>query len=142
MGRISKFLTSEDLPGQYPVDPKSPAAVQVDGDFVWETVFGPTVTEKAGESGKGNKGPGAPGGRRGKGDGKGIKGWKSAKKGNTEGDVLPTTATGLEKDKEKIDEENVKDEGAERPFELSNLKFVIPHGAFVAIIGRVGCGKV
>jgi ABC-type nitrate/sulfonate/bicarbonate transport system ATPase subunit len=40
----------------------------------------------------------------------------------------------IEKDKE--------DEGAERPFELKNLKLVIPQGTFVAIIGRVGCGKV
>jgi len=157
LGRISNFLTSEDLPGLYPIDHNASSAVHVDGDFIWETVYNPAATEKAGEYGKGNKGPRAPGSegtdrRRGKGDdlgdkknrgdGKGTKGRKSAKKGKTEGDVLPTTATDLEKDEANRGEESDGDERAERPFELNNLQFAIPHGAFVAIIGRVGCGKV
>ena len=153
MGRISTFLASEDLPEPYPVDYKSPAAVQVDGDFVWETVYDAVTKEKAGNQGFGTPGAGGIGGRRGgKGDGlgdkengrgnKGNKGRKSAKKGKTEGDVLPTTIADLGKDEAMLGEEKDKDEGAEHPFELNNLKFVIPQGAFVAIIGRVGCGKV
>ena len=150
MGRISTFLASEDLPEPYPVDYKSPAAVQVDGDFVWETVNDAVANEKAGN--QGFETPGARGiGRRrgGKSDGlrdnengsggKGNKGQESAKKGKTKDDVLPTTIADLGKDEATPGEEN---EGAEHPFELNNLKFVIPQGAFVAIIGRVGCGKV
>ena len=109
--------------------------------------------EKAGNQGFGTPGAGGIGGRRGgKGDGlgdkengrgdKGNKGRKSAKKGKAEGDVLPTTIADLGKDGVTLREEKDKDEGAEHPFELNNLKFVIPQGAFVAIIGRVGCGKV
>lgn len=150
MGRISTFLASEDLPESYPVDYKSPAAVQVDGDFVWETVNDAVANEKAGNQGFETPGARGIGGRRGgKSDGlrdnengsggKGNKGQESAKKGKTKDDVLPTTIADLGKDEATPGEEN---EGAEHPFELNNLKFVIPQGAFVAIIGRVGCGKV
>ena len=41
-GRISQFLTSEDLPEPYLIDKKLQVAVQVDGDFVWETVLAAT----------------------------------------------------------------------------------------------------
>ena len=57
--------------------------------------------------------------------------------------VLPTaTPSDDEKD-------NDKDKGAttpaaqeEKPFELNNLKIKVEKGAFVAIVGRVGSGKV
>ena len=38
-GRISQFLTSDDLPEPPLIDKNLPVAVQVDGDFVWETVL-------------------------------------------------------------------------------------------------------
>lgn len=142
----------------YPVDHELSAAVQVDGDFVWETVYNPSAKDKAGKFGQSRrKGPGGPGvegtsGRKsGKGDGqgdkksgsgKGSKWWKRTKKENAQDGVLPTSTTDLEKEEEKIDEEKDKDEETERPFELNNLKFVVPKGAFIGIIGRVGCGKV
>jgi ATP-binding cassette subfamily C (CFTR/MRP) protein 1 len=94
---------------------------------------------------------GTGGRKRGKGDGpqdkrigsgKGNKWWKRAKKENAQGGVLPTSTTDLEKEEAEIGEEKDKDEEAERPFELNNLKFVVPKGAFIGIIGRVGCGKV
>ena len=38
-----------------------------------------------------------------------------------------------------------KDENTEKeepPFSFNDLRFEVPKGAFVAIVGRVGCGKV
>ena len=151
MGRISTFLASEDLPEPYPIDYKSPAAVEVDGDFVWETVYNAGAKERVGPGTPGAEGTG--GRRGGKGDGlggeenrsggKGNKRRKSASNGKNEADVLPTTTTDLGQNEAKVGEEKDKEnEEAERPFQLNNLKFVVPQGAFVAIIGRVGCGKV
>lgn len=37
---------------------------------------------------------------------------------------------------------NPSSSSEEQPFQLKNLKLTIPKGAFVAIIGRVGSGKV
>ena len=152
MGRISTFLASEDLPEPYLIDYKSPAAVQVDGDFVWETVYDAVAKEKAGNQGFETLGAERIGGWKGaKGDlgdkengsgGKGNRDWESAKQSNTESNVLPTAIAGLGKDEATLGEEKDKDEGADHPFELNNLKFVIPQGAFVAVIGRIGCGKV
>ncbi|PPQ81812.1 hypothetical protein CVT25_013648 [Psilocybe cyanescens] len=177
LGRIGTFLTSEDLPEPYPIDADSKAAVEVDGDFAWETVFNPSKgTEgKFGKAGVG--GPGADrGGGRGKGSGGkeagkeptktkakaksvgGGKWWKksSTKKGGKGGDVLPSSTADLEKETEKdsmdMDEKEAimdrdkaknknKDKEEEKPFELKNLKFVVPQGSFVGIVGRVGCGK-
>ena len=74
--------------------------------------------------------------------GKGNRGRESPKQSNTKGNVLPTSIAGLGKDEATLGKEKNKDEGAEHPFELNNLKFVIPQGAFVAVIGRIGCRKV
>ncbi|RDB26371.1 Oligomycin resistance ATP-dependent permease YOR1 [Hypsizygus marmoreus] len=121
LGRISKFLLSEELADPYLIDYAQKQAVSVDGDFTWET---------AGklEEGKFDHG---------RGDGtRGDRGGNDGRKG-AKGAILPTTndklvgkelETGSEKEKEK-------------PFELTNLKFSVPKGAFVAIVGRVGSGK-
>ena len=56
LGRISQFLTSEDLPEPYLIDKDLHVAVQVDGDFVWETVLttgdGEKVKNLHGDKGK------------------------------------------------------------------------------------------
>ena len=116
LGRISQFLTSEDLPEPYLIDKNLQNAVEVDGDFAWETVLA------AGDGGV---------------KGKHLHGHKSKRssKGVT---PLPTTAADLEKDVLK----DVKKNEQETPFELKNLKMSIPKGAFVGIVGRVGSGKV
>ena len=114
LGRISQFLISEDLPEPYLIDKDFHVAVQVDGDFVWETVMATGDGEK-GEILHGDKG-------------------KKPLKGETS---LPVTTADLEK-------ENPKDvkKDQETPFELKNLKMSVPKGAFVGIVGRVGSGKV
>ena len=116
LGRISQFLTSEDLPEPYLIDKNLHVAVQVDGDFVWETV----LAREDGKKGKISHG-----------DNKG----KKALGGETS---LPVTTADLDK-------ENPKDVGKsdqDTPFELKNLKMSVPKGAFVGIVGRVGSGKV
>ena len=115
LGRISQFLTSEDLPEPYLIDKNLNVAVQVDGDFVWETVLG---------TGDGKKGKFSNGDKR-----------KKPLKGEAS---LPVTTADLEK--ENLKDDRKKDQ--ETPFELKNLKMSVPKGAFVGIVGRVGSGKV
>ncbi|KAK0199743.1 multidrug resistance-associated ABC transporter [Desarmillaria ectypa] len=47
LGRISKFLTAEELSNQYIVDERSKHAVEVDGTFTWETVERPDSVKLA-----------------------------------------------------------------------------------------------
>jgi ATP-binding cassette, subfamily C (CFTR/MRP), member 1 len=116
LGRISQFLVAEDLPEPYLIDTNLHVAVQVDADFVWETVLA---------TGDGEKG-------------KILKGHKSKRilKGKTSS--LPMTTADLEKEVLK----DVRKNDQETPFELKNLKMSVPKGAFVGIVGRVGSGKV
>ena len=54
--------------------------------------------------------------------------------------VLPMIAEGGRSD--DANEKDVDNRADEKPFELNNLKLKVPKGAFVAIVGRVGSGKV
>ena len=92
----------------------------VDGDFTWE-VAGKVEGNKF--SGKGGKT---------RPDGKPR--MEKKKSSKSKEPVLPTVAPKVE--------ENEKGEEEEKPFELRDLKFSVPKGSFVAIVGRVGSGKV
>jgi ATP-binding cassette subfamily C (CFTR/MRP) protein 1 len=116
LGRISHFLTSEELPEPYLIDKTLHVAVEVDGDFVWETVLA---------TGDGKKEKKIHGDKR----------KKPPLKGETS---LPVTTADLEK--ENLNDARKKDQ--ETPFELKNLKMSVPKGAFVGIVGPVGSGKV
>jgi ABC-type glutathione transport system ATPase component len=59
---------------------------------------------------------------------------KKSKKTKSQ-NLLPSTI-----DESKITDSAEKEE--EPPFNFSDLRFEVPKGAFVAIVGRVGCGKV
>lgn len=121
LGRIGSFLTAEELAEPYLIDKDSKHAVDVEGDFEWETV------PKAGAGGGKFQN-----GKDGSGDRKAKQQAKKADKKKRES-VLPTSAT---TDSEK------KVDTPERPFELKGLNLKIPKGSFVAIVGRVGSGKV
>lgn len=167
LGRIGTFLTSEDLPEAYPIDQSAEFAVHVDGDFVWETA-GKPVTEAGGKFGAGK--PGKGGGRGPSSDKKGQdkkalsekekKWWQRKDKAGKES-VLPSNTDDVEKEKYDADEDEdskekisdgedskakpapaEKEKEKETPFELKNLKFDIPKGSFIGIVGRVGSGKV
>ena len=119
LDRISEFLVSEDLPESYVTDESLPVAVQVDGDFVWETVLA---------AGEGEKG-------------KFVHETDKDKKPLKKETSLPMTTSDLEKENVQ-DEAEARKKGQETPFELKNLKMSVPKGAFVGIMGRVGSGKV
>ena len=113
--RISAFLRAEELAVPYTIDPKSDVALDVDADFTWEEVR----KEDAGAV----KDPATK---------------AAADGGNDVALTLPNTAPPDDQAQEKEQEEEPPD----KPFELKNLKLRIPKGAFVAIVGRVGSGKV
>jgi ATP-binding cassette subfamily C (CFTR/MRP) protein 1 len=112
LGRISEFLTAEELQDSYIIDPELPDdnAIQVHGSFTWET----TEFEEPGPS-------------------------NSCLELHPGGGGLPTSRNSKEVDHEKM---NVTVTNGETPFQLNDLRFAVKRGAFVAIIGRVGSGKV
>ncbi|GJE92383.1 multidrug resistance-associated ABC transporter [Phanerochaete sordida] len=126
LGRIGSFLTAEELAEPYKIDKSSKYAVDVDGDFTWETAWKAAVAGgkfshgKAGEKKKQEK-------QENKADQGAKKGLFGRKK---KGAVLPTAEEG---------EKEVKKD--EKPFELNDVKLKVPKGSFVAIVGRVGSGK-
>lgn len=124
LNRISEFLTSEDLGEPYLLDPASSSAVYAEGDFTWEAVrkLESKKDDEKDEKSKGDK------------SSKENSDSKSKSKSKKEGSsVLPTT-----------DAPSVKDDASteEKPFELKDLRFTAPKGALVAIVGRIGSGKV
>lgn len=138
LGRISGFLTAEELGEPHKVEYGRAAAVEVEGDFTWETV-------SSLQTARGKKGAAkvkAKGGE--KANGKKI----SKKEANK--DVLPTSTQDISDDESKDDGKTIEDSKMkdqpdtedEKPFELKKLRMIVPKGAFVAIVGRVGSGKV
>lgn len=138
LGRISKFLSAEELAEPYLIDPTQKTAVHVDGDFAWETA-GKLVEPKFTADEEKARAESSDKEKQSK-DKKQKAKAKKIKKGE---EVLPTTAeegadTLGEKDGTE-GKDSVKED--EKPFELKELKLDISKGAFVAIVGRVGSGK-
>ena len=123
MNRMSKFLASEELEEPYLLDPASKYAVDVDGDFSWEAVKKPKAEDEKKDEKK-NPSESQP-----KKKGKSDKGSDNA--------TLPSNSNDLDEKQEKESEEP-----EEPPYELKDLKFSVPKGAFVGIVGRIGSGKV
>ena len=97
--------------------------MRINGDFTWETVLG-DKKEKSKDEEKSDKKPNDE-----------VKSKKKKSKKTKSQNVLPST----------IDDDSKKDEGTEKeepPFSFNDLRFEVPKGSFVAIVGRVGCGKV
>ncbi|KAJ3720533.1 multidrug resistance-associated ABC transporter [Lentinula raphanica] len=142
MTRIGKFLKAEELAEPYTIDLERQNAVEVDGDFSWETagkIAGPKF-ERGGKDGA------PPKNQAEKSAGKSKAGIKPTKADSESGAEkgLPLTRQDVEKPTESMtsetSEEDSKEED-EQPFALKNLKFNVPRGSFVAIVGSVGSGK-
>lgn len=117
--RIGAFLTAEELADPYLIDANNEHAIDVDGDFQWESSYKSNTGTKFEDDKK-----------------KEHKDTKKHKKDDEP--ILPTTTSSI--DEKFLDAEPAKDE--EKPFELKGLNLKIPKGSFVAIVGRVGSGKV
>ncbi|KAL1718255.1 P-loop containing nucleoside triphosphate hydrolase protein [Schizophyllum commune] len=122
-GRLSKFYLAEELDDPYLIETDRKNAVDVDGDFTWES------TAEEGKSAEA------------KPDGKADKLDETADKSSavtkTEDEKVAGSSTG-----EKGKEQETKDEKPAEPvFQLENLKMSVPKGAFVAIVGPIGSGK-
>jgi ABC-type multidrug transport system fused ATPase/permease subunit len=121
--RIGKLLTSEELADPYLIDNSLDHAVEVDASFEWEAT-GNLEEPKSGANAE-------------KDNGKEEKKRKRGKKHKTKkGEVLPTAGDGT------ANPETATPSEPEKPFELKDLKFSVPKGGFVAIVGKVGSGKV
>lgn len=129
IGRIGTFLTAEELPDPFEIDPKREDAIAVDGDFQWEAA-NPAASAAKFQTGKSSGGPGH------KKDEKPKKDASTSRKrrslfGKKTDSVLPVTAPAVDAEKK-----------VEEPFGLKNLELKIKKGSFVAIVGTVGSGKV
>lgn len=129
LGRISKFLLAEELAESYKIDPGSKYAVDVDGDFAWETIHNP---DRSAKSGLGKRGARTPAEKKpSEAKQKKQSFWRKRK---PSGPILPTATT--------KDTATKSNKLGEKPFELNGVQLKIPKGSFVAIVGRVGSGKV
>ena len=148
LGRIGKFLTSEELDEPYTIAPESKLAIDAEGDFTWETAHKPPP-EKLPDFNKNQSKHGPPRPppekkdkkakkEKAKDEKKGPKrrGW-FGRKGKDE-PVLPTHASEVDEQGGK----DKKDEETEKPFELKDLSFKVPRGSFAVVLGPIGSGKV
>ncbi|RXW22412.1 hypothetical protein EST38_g3441 [Candolleomyces aberdarensis] len=131
MNRMSKFLASEELEQPYILDATSKNAVDVDGGFTWEAVKKTQAEEE--KKSKKNDDTGSTDASESKG--KKGKPAKKSKKGADDA-TLPSNSNDIKGAKEEE-----PSEPEEPPYELKELKFSVPKGAFVGIVGRIGSGK-
>lgn len=125
-------MTAEELGEPYRIDYECKHAVEVDGDFTWE------IARKPAKGGGGKDNPSAKTAKQ-KDQKKKSEKRELFQRKNGKDPVLPIVASSGE----SVDTPQKEVEKAgDKPFELKNLKFKVPKGSFVAIVGRVGSGKV
>ncbi|PPQ67201.1 hypothetical protein CVT24_011272 [Panaeolus cyanescens] len=144
LGRISTFLTAEELPGQYKIDLELRNALQINGDFEWETVYRPptakdfeqedvtAIREAYNKDQKEKK-------EKAKEE---VKKKKRAVRDTDEKteEGLPTVSPTIREKAPDLPVEE-KDKPEDKPFSLKSIDVVVPRGSFVAIVGTIGSGK-
>ncbi|KAG8997825.1 hypothetical protein FRB94_007433 [Tulasnella sp. JGI-2019a] len=121
--RIEPFLMAEELAEPYTLDPTAEFAVFADGDFIWDA------------DSKDDKGKKSDGEKDDVKDEAGKKKEKSEKKSRKKG-------KGKGKDEDKAEKPIIiADEPVQTSFELKGVELSVARGAFVTIVGQVGCGK-
>ena len=148
LGRIGKFLTSEELDEPYTIAPESKLAIDAEGDFTWETAHKPPpeelpdFTKAHGKHGPPRPPPEKKDEKEKKDKAKDEKGRKRrgwfGRKGKDEPE-LPTHGSDVDEKGSGIDK---TDEESEKPFELKDLSFKVPRGSFAVVLGPIGSGKV
>ncbi|QRV93840.1 ABC transporter transmembrane region [Ceratobasidium sp. AG-Ba] len=143
LGRISKFLTSEELEDEFEVQPEGKYAVDIRGTFTWERGGAPPdVKSKKSKkpAAKTDAQTDAP-----KLDKEALakkkaedqeKKTKAKEKKRREKQRLSQKKKGIDPN-DSSDEEPVGPE----PFKLVDVNLQIPKGSFVGIAGKIGCGK-
>ena len=129
--RIGAFLTAEELEESYTIDHDSKYAIDVEGDFRWEAAAQLSTGEDASKKKE-------AGGKDSRDNAQDKKSKKKAGKAKQEEAILPTAMPTGEAEKGETTSELPE----EKPFELNSLKIQVQRGAFVAVVGRVGSGKV
>lgn len=151
-------MTAEEISDPYLIDDESKLAIDMEGDFRWETAYkkidGPKFDLSKGKGkGKGKDDKAKPPAAK-KSEKTGAvsenvpakRGWFKKK---SPAPTLPTTQDSKDQEVESaapskrgsMIKEPV-DAADDKPFDLMNVKFKVPRGSFVAIVGRVGSGKV
>lgn len=139
LSRITKFLLAEELVPELRVDPSQDNAVLVNGDFEWHTMDGGVqaveqkeandLMEEAKKKNEQTEHLGKDRKRR-------WKFWKEQEDISAVGIELASTS-------EATREDGRPSPGFEgKPFGLKDLQLEIRRGEFIAIVGRVGSGKV
>lgn len=152
IGRIQKYLNAEELPEPYRVNATNDNAVEVDGDFRWETTakelqarIEAEANEDLNESRPSTPEPTSKDTSKdvGKteelasGKAQSKRRWFRSKEPSTP--VLPVSSPVEGEANDLVAAPDTVEE--DKPFALSDLKLAVPKGAFVAIIGRIGSGK-
>lgn len=146
-GRLVEFLTAEELGEPYTLDLNQDNAVSVDGDFEWEVIpklgGADEKEEKLSDAAKVLKDLEEKKAKKleekkrrkeekeRKKSGRTVDGDNGIDGSNSQ--TLPVSVADLDADNK---------EPIEKPFALNDLRLTVPKGAFVAIVGRVGSGKV
>lgn len=155
LGRISTFLTAEDIADPYLIDPSHDYAVDVNGDFCWEVAYKSNADGPKFDLGKGKGKGGKPEKKKPEGIDTKQKGQKrglfgkrkpaepvlpTSKESSSEKGDMSATPSAMNSKRGSLIKESV-DPADDKPFDLMGLQLKIPKGSFVAIVGRVGSGK-
>lgn len=138
-GRLTKFLTAEELAETYLVDKSQVPALYLDGDFEWETVLKLEDTPEQPLSQAQEIENLRKEAARKKAEKTRLKEAKKTKitkldeKADNGHDILPSHTGDFRAD--------IQESPGDKPFALKNIHVEIQEGAFVAIVGPVGSGK-
>lgn len=136
--RFAEFFTAEELQDPYLIDPSATLALKVDGSFEWDALPG-FAEELARQEKEDDKDDVQKHYAKKKEEAKAKKAEakrrKEEEKRKKKGIVAEKTIVPEPDEKESPNAD-------EKPFCLENLHLEIQRGKFVAIVGRVGSGKV
>ncbi|QRV79190.1 ABC transporter transmembrane region [Ceratobasidium sp. AG-Ba] len=141
LGRISKFLVSEELEDEIEVEPESEYAVDIKGTFTWERGGAPSDDKKDKDKKDGEE-TGADDTKLDK-EALAKKKAEEKEKKEKEKEKSKRERKRLAQKKRGVDPNDSSDDEATgpEPFRLVDVNLQIPKGSFVAIAGKIGCGK-